>query len=1090
MTNSPFFLPLIALHFITLAAAGLDISSEKSTYRVGETITINCTTVAQSASDVEWYFDSNLIPEDSYKVLQPNLSQLVITNVNFSDAGKYSCVLSNSDDESQTDIDIQVGKEPIPVVNFSCHSFNGEDMLCTWDEGGHHNIPTNYSFTYRSYYYGLEWRECPDNKMTIDCPQIHNFTHSCYMTYEEDHIESRQSVFVRVSNELGTETTSIEYNPHLEAKPFYPSNIQVSPQRDGCLHVELDLPCSLTELQSYWADLQYKIRYRSEWESEDWNTVTVEWDQSREICELDGYTNYDVQVAAAFSPGSGWSKWSDTVTVRTVEQAPTTRLKIPRVRSENSDLEDSRDVIVQWEPLTRRQMRGVVLRYTVKLIKGEFEVVAEVNKSADARIHDFQALKKFKSYKVSVVTWNSAGSSPPATVDILDLTSAPSEPVNVSATTSNKTSINVSWDPPLNPNGDIIKYQVCLRQVHLESEANESLRTFATINVIEDSQNNLQYQFTGLEDKYLQYEIYVQAFTTAAGGGFSQVIKVNTPEGVPYGSAKHVKIELQENKPHNLEIIFQHPCGDERNGIIRGYLLYYCEVQSQIAQVDCPDDTVLRKNISVDGTEKQVSTEIDGLKSYTLYAVWMAAYTTLGIPGPNSTVGVKRTGQGEPGKPRKVKVMNETATSIVIEWEEPIEKNGVIQSYEVKYDDDIKRYPINGNSTNVVLDGLNGFTDYIIEIRACTEATCGNYSKGVIATTKIGAPGTPQSLKVVAKTSQSVILSFNVPSHANGPSERINYIVFYKKVDENAWTTQNIGVYPEAGRTVLPIKCNDDGAQKYEFALKAQIEVNGDILQSEISGQSQPLTLCHNSPDVVFIAALTTVLTITPLCFVILAVCVYRKYKKSDFAKPIPEVKLPKRNSEYRVTLNLFNYEEEYDLLENQTKIKQAANGVIGDQQDGQAGGVVYVPQTSASRLNEECQAPIYEDEDEDEDDIFSFLTRTFQSSRKQPLTVQIPAESVNIDDRLPSVLSPDSAISLGSPIHQKNHLMNIQVLGQYANVNGRSPLTPGPDSGFFGSSTSYYNDSVFRMESDLPIGCRRGFVSEYLEMTNGNTSY
>ncbi|XP_077994073.1 interleukin-6 receptor subunit beta-like isoform X3 [Glandiceps talaboti] len=998
MTNSPFFLPLIALHFITLAAAGLDISSEKSTYRVGETITINCTTVAQSASDVEWYFDSNLIPEDSYKVLQPNLSQLVITNVNFSDAGKYSCVLSNSDDESQTDIDIQVGKEPIPVVNFSCHSFNGEDMLCTWDEGGHHNIPTNYSFTYRSYYYGLEWRECPDNKMTIDCPQIHNFTHSCYMTYEEDHIESRQSVFVRVSNELGTETTSIEYNPHLEAKPFYPSNIQVSPQRDGCLHVELDLPCSLTELQSYWADLQYKIRYRSEWESEDWNTVTVEWDQSREICELDGYTNYDVQVAAAFSPGSGWSKWSDTVTVRTVEQAPTTRLKIPRVRSENSDLEDSRDVIVQWEPLTRRQMRGVVLRYTVKLIKGEFEVVAEVNKSADARIHDFQALKKFKSYKVSVVTWNSAGSSPPATVDILDLTSAPSEPVNVSATTSNKTSINVSWDPPLNPNGDIIKYQVCLRQVHLESEANESLRTFATINVIEDSQNNLQYQFTGLEDKYLQYEIYVQAFTTAAGGGFSQVIKVNTPEGVPYGSAKHVKIELQENKPHNLEIIFQHPCGDERNGIIRGYLLYYCEVQSQIAQVDCPDDTVLRKNISVDGTEKQVSTEIDGLKSYTLYAVWMAAYTTLGIPGPNSTVGVKRTGQG--------------------------------------------------------------------------------------------APGTPQSLKVVAKTSQSVILSFNVPSHANGPSERINYIVFYKKVDENAWTTQNIGVYPEAGRTVLPIKCNDDGAQKYEFALKAQIEVNGDILQSEISGQSQPLTLCHNSPDVVFIAALTTVLTITPLCFVILAVCVYRKYKKSDFAKPIPEVKLPKRNSEYRVTLNLFNYEEEYDLLENQTKIKQAANGVIGDQQDGQAGGVVYVPQTSASRLNEECQAPIYEDEDEDEDDIFSFLTRTFQSSRKQPLTVQIPAESVNIDDRLPSVLSPDSAISLGSPIHQKNHLMNIQVLGQYANVNGRSPLTPGPDSGFFGSSTSYYNDSVFRMESDLPIGCRRGFVSEYLEMTNGNTSY
>ncbi|XP_077980875.1 uncharacterized protein LOC144436075 [Glandiceps talaboti] len=1080
MAKSLFFPSLITLYFTALAAADLDISSKKSTYEVGETILMNCTTTTESALDVEWYFNSNLIPEDSYNVLPPNLSQLVITNVSFSNAGNYSCVLLDGDDRSQSDIDVKVGVKPFPAVNFSCHSFNADDILCTWDEGGTHNIPTNYTFMYKASYKqsgvpdhpSYEWTECPDRQTSTNCPGIHNFTHSCFLKGFYDHIGSRHNVSVTASNELGTRNVTLDFNPDIEATPFPPSNIIGSADGDGCLKTEWDLPCGWN---SMWVYLQYKLRYKSEWESEQWDYLQPDDHQSKKFCRLDGYTHYDIQVAAAVTGQQDyWSEWSDTITVRTQEQAPDALLQVT-VSDEKSDTENSRNVTVKWMPLTDRQMKGAVLRYTVKLLKGDtFEELAEVNKSVDARQHRFEDLRKYRSYQISVVVWNSVGSSPPGTVEILDLSGAPSEPVNVNVTNSNKTSIMVTWDPPLKPRGEIIKYQV--RWKGRESWSN------ATIYVAEDTLDNLQYQITGLQE-YVQYEIQVQAFTTAGQGGFSQVIHLYTSEGVPSGSAKDVMIVPLANS-HRLDIVWQPPCLDERNGIITGYLVYYCEAQEFSSEAECHDDMVRVRNISVDSTAKQphVSTEIDELKPYTLYAVWLAAYTKLNIPGPNSTKQINRTSQGAPSAPIEVSVFNKSAADIVIVWQEPKELNGVIERYEIKVDG---RDPTKAYKTKFVLGNLYGHTEYTIKIRACTEAAsefaCGPYSNQVSATTDIGVPGKPPSPKVVATTSRSVTLSYAVPDHPNGPLDSMYYTVFSKRRDGKTWIEYR-GVYQVEGQTtVLDVNCDDgDDAQDYVFALRAQININGDIVKSDIGDPSQPVKLCHYSADVVLIAALTTVLAIIAITVVSLAVCAYRKYKKSDLAKPIPEVKLPESDSHYRVTINPFNFEEEYDLLENQTRITSTNNGVTDYQQNGHAvrfnrqssSGLSDMSQTSQTRLIEEGQAPI----DEDEDDVFPLQIQNYHLSKKRSLKVQLPGY-VNIDGRSPSIHSPDSGIGAGSSVHP----MNMQGLGQYVNVNGRLPSTPGPDSGF---SPGYSSDSIPLMGSNLPHGRRPRIVSEYLQMS------
>ncbi|XP_070562398.1 phosphatidylinositol phosphatase PTPRQ-like [Ptychodera flava] len=416
--------------------------------------------------------------------------------------------------------------------------------------------------------------------------------------------------------------------------------------------------------------------------------------------------------------------------------APISHLEISYENVDNPDESSKRDVTVHWKPLGVREMKGEVLGYTITMSKEGENIKISVNASANTTSHVLQGLEKYASYNIQVVTFNSAGSSPPSSLTILDLAQAPSEPLQVSAVAIDKDSILLRWKPPEYPRGSITEYRIYWRSSSSELS-------------LDGSTQELLYEVEGLEE-YVLYEFYVQAYTAVGGGGRSQAVFQYTKEGVPSGPPKHIQIMSVDKEPSSLQVTWQPPCSDDRNGIIRGYILHFCEAENMSTSVSCRDNSTLTQNVSAVVTTQlvsdEVTTQLENLKPFTPYIIWLAAYTGVGVPGPNSTMTWNRTAQGTPSAPLEVFVTSQSSTEVGLEWQEPWRLNGIIKEYRVNYKSDNHDGSYSSDQTRIVLKELLGYTNYTIKVQACTSAVtapCGDFSSEIYAKTLIGVPGKP-----------------------------------------------------------------------------------------------------------------------------------------------------------------------------------------------------------------------------------------------------------------------------------------------------------------------------------------------------------
>ena len=93
----------------------------------------------------------------------------------------------------------------------------------------------------------------------------------------------------------------------------------------------------------------------------------------------------------------------------------------------------------------------------------------------------------------------------------------PSEPLNVVALASDTTSVNVSWLKPANSYGKILKYVVHYEELGKEDRYDKT----------EVFKSRSSVALTGLQIN-AEYHVFVQAFTSAGGGMWSEVAKVKT----------------------------------------------------------------------------------------------------------------------------------------------------------------------------------------------------------------------------------------------------------------------------------------------------------------------------------------------------------------------------------------------------------------------------------------------------------------------------------------------------------------------------------------------------------------------------------
>ena len=99
-----------------------------------------------------------------------------------------------------------------------------------------------------------------------------------------------------------------------------------------------------------------------------------------------------------------------------------------------------------------------------------------------------------------------------------------------------------------------------------------------------------------------------------------------------------------------------------------------------------------------------------------------------------------------PGNPpQNVRATSLSSTTIIVTWEEvpPIDRNGMITTYEIRYEPletfgQLSSTDINATNLFIILEGLHPFVSYNISISAYTSVGSGPYSDVVIETTQEG----------------------------------------------------------------------------------------------------------------------------------------------------------------------------------------------------------------------------------------------------------------------------------------------------------------------------------------------------------------
>uniref|UniRef100_A0A8C4VZV1 Receptor-type tyrosine-protein phosphatase S n=1 Tax=Gopherus evgoodei TaxID=1825980 RepID=A0A8C4VZV1_9SAUR len=209
---------------------------------------------------------------------------------------------------------------------------------------------------------------------------------------------------------------------------------------------------------------------------------------------------------------------------------------------------------------------------------------------------------------------------------------------------------------------------------------------------------------------------------------------------------------------------------------------------------------------------------IGGLSPNSEYEIWVSAVNTIGQGPPSESV-VTRTGEQAPASaPRSVQGRMLSGTTMLIQWEEPVEPNGQIRGYRVYYTMEPDQPVSNWQKHNVddslltTVGSLLEDETYTVRVLAFTSVGDGPLSDPIQVKTQQGVPGQPMNFQAEARTETSIRVSWS-------PSRQeiiVKYELSYKEGDRGREVLKTFE--PTTSFTVEGLKPNTE----YVFRLAAR----------------------------------------------------------------------------------------------------------------------------------------------------------------------------------------------------------------------------------------------------------------------------
>uniref|UniRef100_A0A8C1JAD0 Sidekick cell adhesion molecule 2a n=1 Tax=Cyprinus carpio TaxID=7962 RepID=A0A8C1JAD0_CYPCA len=386
--------------------------------------------------------------------------------------------------------------------------------------------------------------------------------------------------------------------------------------------------------------------------------------QEREftIEDLEEWTEYEVKVQAFNGIGPG--PWSQPVHGRTRESVPSSG-----PANVSAFATTSSSVLVRWGEVPETDRNGLILGYKVVYKDKDAESALRFWTVEGNTTYSVQltGLGKYVLYEIQVLAFTRIGDGMPSSPPIFERTldDVPGPPVGILFPEVRTSSVRLIWQPPAQPNGIILAYQIAFRK-------NSSSITSANVDVLNPSAR--QYTATGLKPESV-YVFRLTAQTRKGWGEAAEALVVTTEKRAhPQPTSRPV---VPQEEVQARSVLLSWEPGSDGLSPIRYYTVQYREL---------PDSNWTVHSASVN--HEATSYIIDKLKPFTSYQFRVKATNDIGDSEYSEESEAITTLQDAPDKaPTILSVTPHTTTSVLVRWKLPPEEeiNGILLGFRVRY---------------------------------------------------------------------------------------------------------------------------------------------------------------------------------------------------------------------------------------------------------------------------------------------------------------------------------------------------------------------------------------------------------------------
>uniref|UniRef100_A0A8C6U404 Sidekick cell adhesion molecule 2a n=1 Tax=Neogobius melanostomus TaxID=47308 RepID=A0A8C6U404_9GOBI len=504
------------------------------------------------------------------------------------------------------------------------------------------------------------------------------------------------------------------------------------------------------------------------------------------IEDLEEWTEYEVRVQALNGIGSG--PWSQAVHGRTRESVPSSG-----PTNVSAFATTSSSILVRWGEVPEADRNGLILGYKVVYKEKDSDVAPNFWMVEGNTSHSVQlsGLGKYVLYEIQVLAFTRIGdgrsSQPPILERTLD--DVPGPPVGILFPEVRTTSVRLIWQPPAQPNGIILAYQITYRR-------NSSNSNAATVDVLSPSAR--QYTATGLKPETV-YVFRLTAQTRKGWGEAAEALVVTTEKRARPQPTRRPVVPQQD--VHARRVLLSWEPGSDGLSPVRYYTVQYREL---------PDSNWTVHSAAV--SHETNSYIVDRLKPFTSYQFRVKATNDIGDSEYSQESEAITTLQDVPDKaPKILSVTPHTTTSVLVRWMSPTEDhiNGVLLGFRVRYRelhyDRLRTFSVrtvnnvaNWADLSLLFADLNKHKRY--EIRLSVYNAVGEGPSSVPQEVFVGEAAPPQNVVVQSSTATQLDVTWDPPPlHAQNGDIQGYKIYFWEFQLQNETERLRTLFLPELG---------------------------------------------------------------------------------------------------------------------------------------------------------------------------------------------------------------------------------------------------------------------------------------------------